>query len=267
MSISKQRLDKLLIERGFVKSRNKAIALILAGKVKVDGKVVAKAGTQVNVASQLEIIQQDKWVSRGAYKLLKALDCFDVDPKDAICFDVGASTGGFTQVLLERGAKKVYAIDVGYGQLAWTLRQDKRVIVREKTNARYLSKEDFDEEADLIVVDVSFISLKLIIPVLAKLLSARGDILALIKPQFEIGRKYVGRGGVVADPLLHEKVLKDVVCYVTNIPPLNVVGLTHSPIKGPKGNIEFLLHATAKPKDPLPLNFMEVVNAAHFELT
>ena len=116
MSISKQRLDKLLIERGFVNSRNKAIALILAGKVKVDGKVVAKAGTQVNVASQLEIIQQDKWVSRGAYKLLKALDCFDVDPKDAICFGVGASTGGFTQVLLERGAKKVYAIDVGYGQ-------------------------------------------------------------------------------------------------------------------------------------------------------
>ena len=196
----------------------------------------------------------------------QGINCFDVDPKMRY-----ASTLGHPLVVLRkfylREAPKVYAIDVGYGRLAWTLRQDKRVIVREKTNARYLSKEDFDEEADLIVVDVSFISLKLIIPVLAKLLSARGDILALIKPQFEIGRKYVGRGGVVADPLLHEKVLKDVVCYVTNIPPLNVVGLTHSPIKGPKGNIEFLLHATAKPKDPLPLNFMEVVNAAHFELT
>lgn len=265
MSTSKQRLDKLLLERGLVDSRSKATAMILAGKVKVDGKVVVKAGTVVNVASSVEVTQDEGWVSRGAHKLLKALDFFDVNPKDAVCIDVGASTGGFTQVLLERGAKKVYAIDVGYGQLAWPLRQDERVVVRERTNARFLRKEDFDEAAGLITIDVSFISLKLIIPVLVHLLSPDGDIIALIKPQFEVGREHVSKG-VISDPLLHESVLRDITGFIEQATPLKLAGLIHSPIKGPKGNIEFLMHATNKRVMPCVPDFKRVVKNAHDEL-
>jgi len=265
VSTSKQRLDKLLLERGLVDSRSKATAMILAGKVRVDGRVVVKAGTLVSLASSLEVMEQERWVSRGAHKLLKALSSFDVDPEDAVCIDVGASTGGFTQVLLERGAKKVYAVDVGYGQLAWPLRRDKRVVVRERTNARFLRREDFDETADLITIDVSFISLKLIIPVLVDLLSPNGDIIALIKPQFEAGKEHVSKG-IISDPLLHESVLRDITCFIEQATPLKLAGLTHSPIKGPKGNIEFLMHVTNKRVTPYVPDFEKIVKNAHDEL-
>jgi len=265
VSTSKQRLDKLLLERGLVDSRSKATAMILAGKVRVDGRVVVKAGTLVSLASSLEVMEQERWVSRGAHKLLKALSSFDVDPEDAVCIDVGASTGGFTQVLLERGAKKVYAIDVGYGQLAWPLRQDKRVVVRERTNARFLRREDFDETADLVTIDVSFISLKLIIPVVVDLLSPNGDIIALIKPQFEAGKEHVSKG-IISDPLLHESVLRDITGFIEQATPLKLAGLTHSPIKGPKGNIEFLMHVTNKRVTPYVPDFEKIVKNAHDEL-
>lgn len=266
MSTSKERLDKLLVYRGLVDTRNRAAALILAGRVKANGELVSKAGTFVDIDCDIEIVRQDSWVSRGAHKLLKALDVFGVNPGGLVCIDIGASTGGFTHVLLERGAKKVYAVDVGYGQLAWSLRQDERVVVREKTNARYLRREDFDEDADLITVDVSFISLKLILPVLVDLLSKSGDIIALVKPQFEAGRERIGKGGVVADPKVHEEVLRDLILWIERNVAFNASGLTHSPIKGPKGNIEFLLHLTPRKIQQSPLNFNEAVLAAHDEL-
>jgi 23S rRNA (cytidine1920-2'-O)/16S rRNA (cytidine1409-2'-O)-methyltransferase len=243
----KTRLDVLLTEKGLVTSRTKAQALIMAGKVSVDGRVVSKAGTQVPLDA-IVIVQTDlPYVSRGGIKLAAALDTFNVNPKGMICADVGASTGGFTDVLLQRGATRVYAIDVGYGQLAWKLRQDERVVVMERINVRYL--ETLPETVNLTTIDASFISLELILPSVIKWLAETASVIVLVKPQFEAGRTQVGKGGVVRDQAVHRQVLKTITTYATQI-HFTVLGLISSPITGPAGNREFLLHLGWNVKSP-----------------
>lgn len=235
--MAKVRLDALLTNMGLVESRNRAQALIIAGKVRVDGQIMTKPGTQVFSTAAITLEPDLPYVSRGGLKLAAALAAFDFDPTGAICADVGASTGGFTDVLLQRGAARVYTIDVGYGQLAWKLRQDERVVVMERTNARYL--ENLPEPVSLVTVDVSFISLKLILPVVKKWLATPGYIIALVKPQFEAGRNQVGKGGVVRDRAVHRQVLVNIISFTASI-ELNPLGLILSPITGPAGNHEFL---------------------------
>lgn len=237
--MAKSRLDILLTEKGLAESRAKAQALIMAGQVQVDGAIVTKAGTQVPVDAEISLKDDLPYVSRGGFKLAAALDSFKVQPGGAICADVGASTGGFTDVLLQRGAARVYAIDVGYGQLAWNLRHDNRVVVLERTNARYL--ETLPEPVDLVAIDVSFISLKLILPTIVKWLKPAAAVVALIKPQFEAGRDQVGKGGVVRDAEVHRQVLYRVIDYADAV-GLQLLGLIPSPITGPAGNHEFLVH-------------------------
>lgn len=236
--MAKIRLDVLLTERGLVESRSKAQALIMAGKVRVEDQVMTKAGAQISPEANVSLDRDLPYVSRGGLKLAAALDAFKIDPSDAICADVGASTGGFTDVLLQRGATRVYAIDVGYGQLAWKLRQDERVVVKERTNARHL--EMLPEPIDLVTIDVSFISLKLIFPVVVNWLAPSALVVALVKPQFEAGKAQVGKGGVVRDQAVHRQVLENVMAYAADI-DLNPLGLILSPITGPAGNHEFLL--------------------------
>jgi 23S rRNA (cytidine1920-2'-O)/16S rRNA (cytidine1409-2'-O)-methyltransferase len=232
------RLDVLLTEKGMVESRNQAQALIMSGKVRVDGQVIIKPGAKVPAEAVIAVEQELPYVSRGGLKLAAALDEFTVDPNHAICADVGASTGGFTDVLLQRGAARVYAIDVGYGQFDWKLRQDERVVVMERTNARYL--EALPEPVNLVTIDVSFISLKLILPVVKKWLTSPGLVVALIKPQFEAGRSQVGKGGVVRDRVIHQQVLINLTEFASGV-GFKVLGITLSPIIGPAGNHEFLL--------------------------
>lgn len=238
MATSRTRLDVLLTEKGLVESRNRAQALIMAGKVQVDGRVLTKPGVQVASEATVNVEEELPYVSRGGIKLAAALDEFAIDPANTICADVGVSTGGFTDVLLQRGAGRVYAIDVGYGQLDWKLRQDERVVVMERTNARYL--ESLPEPVNLITIDASFISLKLILPVVKKWLTTPGLVIALIKPQFEAGRSQVGKGGVVRDRTVHKQVLENMVEFAVNT-GFKVLGITLSPITGPAGNYEFLL--------------------------
>jgi len=235
----KRRLDILLTEKGLSDNRSKAQALIMAGKVSVDGQTVTKAGMQVSSEASITVKSELPYVSRGGLKLVAALDAFNIDPTGAICADVGASTGGFTDVLLQCGAARVYAIDVGYGQLAWKLRQDERVIVMERTNARYL--EELPEPVSLAVIDTSFISLKLIFPAVVKWLTTPAQVIALVKPQFEAGKAQVGKGGVVRDAKVHRQVLEKVIAYAYQC-DLFTVGLIPSPITGPAGNHEFLLY-------------------------
>ncbi len=247
--MAKVRLDTLLVRRGLVASRERARALILAGSVQVNGLVVAKAGAQVTGDAAVSLRQEDHpYVSRGALKLLHALDSFALDPSGQAIVDVGASTGGFTDILLRRGARRVYAIDVGYGQLAWSLRSDARVVVLERENIRYLDPEKIVEPCDGAVIDVSFISLKLVLPKVASLLSpprahqanARtGWIVALIKPQFEAGREQVGKGGVVRDLAIREAVVKELQGWAQEH-GFVVGACVESPITGPAGNVEFL---------------------------
>ncbi len=237
--MAKSRLDVLIIEKGLLESRNKAQALIMAGKVMVDGQIVTKAGMQISTAADITIKSELPYVSRGGTKLVAALDTFNINPKHTICADVGASTGGFTDVLLQRGADRVYAIDVGYGQLAWKLRQDERVMVLERTNARYLA--NLSEPVNLITVDASFISLNLLLPTIVGWLTSPGYIVALVKPQFEAGKTQVGKGGVVREAAVHRAVLNNAVNYATHA-NLSFLGLTCSPITGPAGNHEFLLY-------------------------
>jgi len=237
--MAKVRLDVLLTEKGLVETRSKAQALIMAGKVRVGEQVVTKAGTQVSPDVAVAVEEDLPYVSRGGLKLAGALDTFALDPSDAVCADVGASTGGFTDVLLQRGAARVYAIDVGYGQLAWKLRQDERVVVMERINARHL--ESLPEPIDLATIDASFISLKLIFPAVVKWLKPGASVVALVKPQFEAGKKQVGKGGVVRDPLVHRQVLAKAIGDAAQN-GLVTIGLTISPITGPAGNHEFLLH-------------------------
>lgn len=241
--MSKKRLDVLLIERGLAETRERAQALILAGDVNVAGRVVDKAGAQVDSAIEITIRAPLPYVSRGGYKLAGALDAFGVNPAGLVCADIGASTGGFTDVLLQRGAAKVYAIDVGYGQLAWKLRQDPRVIVMDRVNARYL--EGLPEKIDLVVIDVSFISLEHMLRVAQTLLKPNvGQVIALIKPQFEAGKNQVPRGGIVRDPEVHRAVQENIVRFAQSL-GFTVQGLMPSPIVGTEGNLEFLisLHA------------------------
>ena len=207
----------------------------------VNNKLADKAGAMVEDSCIIEIKESCPFVSRGGYKLEAGLQFFDINPAGLICLDVGASTGGFTDCLLQHGALKVYSVDVGYGQLAWELRQDPRIVVMERTNARYLTKENFAEPIDLAVIDASFISLKLLIPPLLPLFRENISILALIKPQFEVGRGKVGKGGVVRDPALHQEVIDEIIDFCTTL-ELKSCGVTPSPILGPKGNKEFLVH-------------------------
>lgn len=237
--MSKKRLDVLLVERGLAETRERAQALIEMGEVNVAGRVLDKPGAQVDGGVDIKINAPLPYVSRGGYKLAGALDAFGVDANGLVCADIGASTGGFTDVLLQRGAARVYAIDVGYGQLAWKLRQDPRVIVMDRVNARYLEK--LPEPIDLVVIDVSFISLEHMLRVAQNLLKpGTGKIVALIKPQFEAGKKEVPRGGIVRDPEIHRMVQEKIAQFGTAL-GLRVLGIIPSPIVGTEGNTEFLI--------------------------
>jgi 23S rRNA (cytidine1920-2'-O)/16S rRNA (cytidine1409-2'-O)-methyltransferase len=235
----KIRLDYLLVQRGLAESRSQAQALVLAGQVRVDGQVAPKPGAQVAGDVEVSVDQPLAYVSRGGLKLEAALEAFQVVVNGLVCADVGASTGGFTDCLLQRGAARVYAIDVGYGQLAWKLRQDERVVVMERTNARYL--ESLPEAIDLVTLDASFISLRLLLPAVVGWLAPGAQVIPLIKPQFETERRRVGKGGVVRDPAVHRQVLEKVAEYAREV-GLAVCGLIESPITGPAGNVEFLMH-------------------------
>ena len=239
--MGKRRIDQLLVEKGLVESREKARALVLAGQVFVNGQKATKAGHAVSDEARVEVAGQLKYVSRGGLKLERALDHFAINVAGRVCIDIGASTGGFTDCLLQRGAARVHAVDTGAGQIAWKLRTDERVVLHEKLNARYLRFEDIGERADLIVCDVSFISVTLILPVLPPLLSEGADMVILVKPQFEVGRGQVGKGGIVRDPALHQAAVKRV---RDALDELGFASETiESPIRGAEGNREFLLHA------------------------
>lgn len=247
---SKDRLDRLVQARGLADSRHKAQALIVAGQVLVNDQVADKAGRQYPADCLIRL--KDKpcpYVSRGGLKLEKGLDYFNIDPAGLTCADIGASTGGFTDCLLQRNAAMVYAIDVGYGQLAWQLRNDPRVVVMERTNARYLTPDDLTDPIDLAVIDAAFISLKLLLPPLLPLFRAQKEIIALIKPQFEAGRDKIGKGGVVRDPETHQAIINDIIDFTAGL-GLTGKGVTPSPILGPKGNKEFLIHLTGPASNP-----------------
>ena len=247
MKRGRKRLDQLLVERGLVESRSKAQALIRAGRVYVEKVRRDKPGILVPEDAPIEIEKRPRYVSRGGEKLEAALRAFGVDPKGKVCLDIGASTGGFTDCLLQHGAAKVYAVDVGKGLLHWKLRNDPRVVVKEGINARYLRPEDIGEPVDLATVDVSFISLKLILPPLGDIVRPEGDVIALVKPQFEAGREKVGKGGVVRDPAVHREVLSGIVRFVEEELRWSVAGATRSPLLGPAGNVEFFLHLLPRP--------------------
>ena len=235
--MKKARLDRLLVARGLVESRSVAQRLIRAGEVLVEGQLVDKPGTQVPVEAAIRLKARPRFVSRGGEKLAAALERFDVPVEGRVAADIGASTGGFTDCLLQHGAAKVYAIDVGYGQLAWKLRRDPRVVVMERTNARYLRA--LPEKVGLIVSDLSFISLRLVYATAIAWLEEGGDVVSLIKPQFEAGRREVGKGGVVRDPRVHRRVLEEVAAAMAKL-GLGLRGLMASPLLGPAGNVEFL---------------------------
>ncbi len=241
---SKTRTDQLLVERGLADSRTRAQALIMAGQVYSGTRRIDKPGLSLAVDAPLAVKGQDHpWVGRGGLKLAHALDHFAIDPANRVCLDIGASTGGFTDVLLARGAARVYAVDVGHGQLAWKLRQDARVIVLEKTNARYLSRDEVPEPVSLIACDTSFIGLRTVLPAPLALAASGALLVALIKPQFEVGKARVESGGVVRDPALHREVCDEIGAWLAERPGWRVRGLTESPIQGPEGNREFLISA------------------------
>ena len=243
--MAKRRLDQLLVDRGLVETRSKAQALVMAGKVFSGERKLEKPGAQLSEDTELEVRgQPHPWVSRGGLKLVHALEDFLIDPTGWVAIDVGASTGGFTDVLLTHGAARVYAVDVGHGQLAWKLRTDARVVVLEKTNARHLTAEQIPEPADIVVCDASFISLRTVLPAAMALTKPGARLAALIKPQFEAGREHVGKGGVVRDTAVHEAVCGDIRDWLDGMPGWRVDGITTSPITGPEGNVEFLIVST-----------------------
>jgi 23S rRNA (cytidine1920-2'-O)/16S rRNA (cytidine1409-2'-O)-methyltransferase len=242
-SITKIRLDKLLFDKGLVESREKAKALILAGEVMVNGMKADKAGMLASPDDALEILKKMPYVSRGGLKLKHAIDTFGIDLKEKIAMDIGASTGGFTDCLLQHGAKKVYAIDVGYGQIDLKLRNDARVAMLEKTNIRYLDKNAVPDIIDVTTIDVSFISLLKVLPKALEFLKESGEVIALIKPQFEVERKDVRKGGVVRDEAKRNEVIEKIKAAVKDM-GLEVKGLAESPVRGPKGNVEFLIYLT-----------------------
>lgn len=240
--VSKERIDKLLIEKRIVQSRERARSLIMEGRVAVEDRTVDKPGTRVGVEAQLQIRGGDlPYVSRGGVKLEGALNAFGVHPSGMVVMDVGASTGGFTDCVLQKEARKVYAVDVGYGQLAWKLRKDPRVVNLERRNIRYLKREEVEEEVDLILIDTSFISIEKYLPHLLGFLKMGGTIISLIKPQFEVGKGEVGKGGVVKDPALHQKVIERISQFSRGL-GLKVLRVIESSLLGPKGNKEFFIY-------------------------
>jgi len=260
---NKKRLDVLLVEQGYADSRTKAQAIIMSGMVYVDGQKADKPGMSFDETLPLEVRGAAcPYVSRGGLKLEKALRDFGVDPTGYVCSDSGASTGGFTDCLLQQGASKVFAIDVGYGQLDWKIRSDPRVVVMERTNVRYVTPEQLGEPLDLSVIDVSFISLKIVLPVIKTFLKPTGQVLCLIKPQFEAGKEKVGKKGVVRDPATHKEVLDNFVALANEL-NFNILGLTFSPVKGPEGNIEFLGHLTLDDKPGTTPDTAALVSQAH----
>lgn len=264
--MGKIRLDQLVFEKGYAPSREKARALIMSGCVFLDGQRADKPGQQVSPDAEPEVRSHElPFVSRGGYKLDKAIRVFGIDPTGKTCIDCGASTGGFTDVLLQHGAAKVYAVDVGYGQLAWKLREDPRVICLERTNLRYVTEEQIPEKLDLAVCDVSFISLRLVMPAVAKLLKPGAEIMCLIKPQFEAGRELVGKKGVVRDSAVHEQVIRGILDFMPTI-GFSVCALDYSPITGPEGNIEFLLYMKNTLQDSAEVDIAALVKSAHTEL-
>lgn len=262
----KLRLDQYLCQNGLVASRERAKALIMAGVVFVDEQKVDKPGTPVREGARVEVRGHDiAYVSRGGLKLEKAMKHFPIDLKGKTAADIGASTGGFTDCMLQNGAAKVYAVDVGYGQLAWSLRSDERVVVLERTNARYLSHNEIPDVLDFASIDVSFISLKLILPALRQLMSEDGEVVALIKPQFEAGREKVGKKGVVRDPAVHLEVLEHFTQHAAEA-GFTVKGIDFSPIRGPEGNIEYLGYMQAKPGEPEWGDLEDLVRRSHAQM-
>lgn len=241
MAADKERLDILITQRNLAESRERAKAYIMAGVVYVDGQKEDKPGLKVKVSANIEVRQKMKYVSRGGYKLEKAMESYPITLEGKVCMDVGASTGGFTDCMLQNGAVKVYSIDVGYGQLAWSLRQDPRVICMEKTNMRYVTTEQVPDPVAFSSIDVSFISLTKILPSVYPLIKEDGEIVALIKPQFEAGREQVEKHGVVRNPKVHKQVIQNIWEFARGL-ELVVKGLEYSPIRGPEGNIEYLIY-------------------------
>lgn len=265
--VEKERLDVLLVQQGLATSRELAKAYIMAGNVYVDGQKEDKAGTKVAVNASLEVKgNQMKYVSRGGYKLEKAVDAFGISLDGKICLDIGASTGGFTDCMLQNGASKVYAIDVGYGQFAWKLRNDERVVCLEKTNVRYVTHEQVPDEGDFASIDVSFISLTKVLPAVLGVLGEKGQLVCLIKPQFEAGREKVGKKGVVRDINVHKEVIEMIANYV-RAQNLGILGLSFSPIKGPEGNIEYLIYLdksqAGMTEEEVQTKLEEVVTESH----
>jgi 23S rRNA (cytidine1920-2'-O)/16S rRNA (cytidine1409-2'-O)-methyltransferase len=266
---SKERLDTLLVKKGIFESREKAKVYIMAGKIYVNGVKADKVGNKYDEDSEIEFRgDKMKYVSRGGYKLEKAVNHFNLDLTDKICYDIGASTGGFTDCMLQNGASLVYAIDVGYGQFAWKLRCDSRVVPIERTNVRYMEFTDQFQKGDFASIDVSFISIKKIIPNLLNFLKDQGEIAALIKPQFEAGRDKVGKKGVVRDKSVHREVVQNIVDFVSGL-NLEIKGLTYSPIKGPEGNIEYLIYLKkgSNPSTLEPEIIDEVIEESHRNLS
>lgn len=269
MAEAKERLDVLLVEQGFFESREKAKAQIMSGNIFVDGQRVDKCGEKIKITSSIEFKgQKIPYVSRGGFKLEKAIKEFKIELEDKVCLDIGASTGGFTDCMLQNGAKKVFSIDVGYGQFAWKLRTDPRVVCMERTNIRYVTTEQLGEQADFASIDVSFISINKIMPAVLSLIKESGEVVSLIKPQFEAGREKVGKKGVVREKSTHIEVINKIVENLIK-ENINILDLSFSPIKGPEGNMEFLIYFT---KDlSRETNFKmqmidEVVNKAHESL-
>ena len=263
----KERLDVLLVSQGLAASREKAKAIIMSGNVLVNGQREDKAGTMIDVKAEITVKGgQLKYVSRGGLKLEKAMSHFDLTLEGRVCMDVGASTGGFTDCMLQNGAVKVYSVDVGHGQLDWKLRNDPRVVCMEKTNIRYVTPEQIEEPAAFVSIDVSFISLTKVLPPVRELMTEDGEIVCLIKPQFEAGREKVGKKGVVRDPKVHEEVIEKVIDFAATV-GLENRELEFSPIKGPEGNIEYLLHLLKRPDaasvEPFAGNVQEIVAQAH----
>ena len=264
----KKRIDILLTEKNFFESRAKSQAMVMSGKILVNGVKIEKSGTLVDVESKIEIIGENlPYVSRGGLKLEKALKVFELNLRGKICVDIGASTGGFTDCMLQNGAEKVYSIDVGYGQLAWKLRNDERVKNMERTNIRNVTRADFEDNLDFASIDVAFISLEKVLPVAKEILKDDGEIVALIKPQFEAGRDKVGKKGVVRDKKVHEEVLEKILNFSMNL-GLKICGLDYSPIKGPEGNIEYLSYFSKNVDEEINLDkkISTVIETAHKNL-
>ena len=266
---SKERLDVLIFERGLSESRERAKAYIMAGVVFVNGQREDKPGLKVKRSSTIEVREKMKYVSRGGLKLEKAMANFEVTLENKVCMDVGASTGGFTDCMLQNGAIKVYSVDVGYGQFAWKLRQDARVVCMEKTNIRYLTRDRLEEDIEFASIDVSFISLTKVLQPVSLLLSSEAEVVALIKPQFEAGREQVEKHGVVRNPKVHEQVIHNVWDYAKTL-NFGVLGLDFSPIKGPEGNIEYLIHLSKKQTEDYTADkdkvIYDIVTASHQSL-